>query len=1370
MSKSRPFGAHLALSVLFALSGAGVSRVQAAGQRCDLVSQAQCLDVATLDGATIQVPLSTTRISTKGLNLCGVAGSVPPPTDIAYILDQTGSMVPTAIFPGSEDTTGWFECNCTNCTDPVASPVIKYIDTIQFHGYKVSVVDPATKYGDLQTACKVAGDPYSVRLSTVQNAIRFQASKSPQSYASIISFHGVLDDVQMTMTPLSTSQSVENLVTSIPLKSGGGTNYEEPITWARIQLYGGKSGNTIVAPSVDSNKAIIMISDGRPNQGKWREALAPTNTVDWNKKTWTTTSTRIPPIYTIYLGVDSVAGSSLDTVASMTGGKYYQIPPNMPDSLTRVIQQILGMVIKPATPDSLFVTNTTNGQASHSTVVTPKSGSYLMALDSLVALEPGSNQIKVRVKQGANVITANWTVLVADSTGPRPQGALDPYLVAQCGPASALTLKPDKSGLAWADTADRNIVIGLTTKPEGNASLPISLYTRKSTDAEPVRIAVPAGTAPETSKAFNGSIPWQNLSSTGSVVGDAVLRSGPGWDSARAFFQMPRDRRDTASAMIGLHHASVTVLSMTPTLEGPTGRIQVAVLDSEATTTTLTVTIKHRLGDSLKVKLTKGSDGLFYGSFSFAGGIAVVAKDTVLQLGTVLAQLDSIAGSYLSQKATTLVTLPSARLRFVDASGTPLDSIALGLAVGGKTRVTVQAFIGSEPCLTCNNWLAMAPSEPGISIYSTTATAKRIDSLRLSAGQAVVEVRGLSPVLAGSIVFRADSIASSISARPVRVEPILPDSVVYFDDDGDGSLDRADVFLKMPWLDGNRLMLPWNDSTKLLDVAAADMSLSPDALKASFVFKSSTPLATAAKGTLVAKWRYSEIWSWSDVRVVDRIAPVPLRAILRRGTIFDTLRVSASERIWPALTPNGKLVTNVLPSGAMGAISPRQARLDATTGELVLVFPSDSIDLQVNPGDSIRFTRAGSLRDSMGNAPGEFARQVIVEGLDHAPQSAYIFDTDADGRADRVVVHFRKALAVTDRIGFRWPDTLGVLQSRELPVSAAQFDSLDRVLTFDVEPFAFGATACPEVGCQDLGWLASTRFPDVGTVPFAVQDRIDPIILRAHYAFSASGRTLDTLTLTFSEPLTNAASGPWVSWGKPSRDSFGVATIPVEQPRFVGGVQATILLDSSFTASPGDSVRISSRPTGALSDMAGNRPGKFAFWTRLQFGAPPLILEASIPTPVVIDRGGEIPAGQKPITLLVRKDPYDSSWTTVQGEAPMQPVGSYSGMILNLNRIPEGGGIYIYDLLGTAVVQFDLTGLIEAANAGQIERTRRGDYQIFLAWDGRDMNGQKVSTGIYIARAFGWVTVEGQRTMINVLKKMGIRRELPINIRRYNKD
>jgi len=1361
MRKPRPFGAHLALYVVFALVGASVSHVQAAGQRCDLVSKTQCIDLANLDGASIQVPLSTTRISSKGLNICGVAGSKPEPTDIVYILDQTVSMVPTAILPGAEDTSGWFECD---------NSVIQYVDTVMFHGKEVGVVKPGTSYSELRSVCQVAGDPYSVRLSTVQNAIKFQAGKSPESYASIVSFNKTVDAAQMTMTSLSTPAGVQSLLGAVTLKENSGTNYEDPITWGRIQLYGGYSGATTIAPSVDSNKAIIMISDGRPNNGTWQDALKATNTVAWSGKTWTTSSSRIPPIYTIYLGVDSVSGSVLDTISKLTNGAYYQIPPNMPDSLTRVIQSILGTIIKPSIPDSLFITNTSNGQSSHSVTVVPAGGSYQMALDSLVGLEPGTNTVNVTIKQSSNVISAKWTILVADSTGTRPKSVLDSFLTTQCGPASTLTLKPDKSGLAWADTADRNLLATVTVIPEGLTALPVSFYTRKSADAEAISVAVPVGTDPVTRRAFTGSIPWQNLTGTGSVAGDDVLRSGPGWDSARAYFQMPRDRRDTASAMIGLHHASVPLLTMTPSLEGPSGRVQVSVVDSEVTATTVTVTIKHRLGDSLKVKLTKGADGVFYGAFSFLEGSAVVAKDTILQMGAVLAQVDSISGSYLTQKAVTRVSVPAARLRFVDASGEPVDSIALNLAVGGKARVTVQVFIGSEPCKTCNNWVVVAPSDPGLSIRSISGAGARLDSIRLTAGQAQVDVRGMSPVLAGGILFRADSIGSSISANPVRVDPLLPDSVVYFDEDGDGALDRADVFLTMPWRDGNRLQLPWADSSKFLDVASADVSISSDSLVVSFGIHTSVPLTTAAKSALLAKWRYSEAWSWSDVKVVERIAPVPLRAILRRGALYDTLRVSSSERIWPALTPNNKLVTNVFLDGTVGTISPRVARIDATTGELLLVFPADSTDFNVKPGDSIRFTRSGALRDSLQNAPGEFARQVFVEGLDHAPRAAYIFDTDADGRADRVVVRLRTPLAVADQIGFRWPDTAGSIQERTLPVAAAQFDSLDRILTFDVDPFAFGVTACPTQGCQNLGWLGSTRFPAAGTVEFAISDKIDPIILNASFVFSTSGATSDTLQLRFSEPVVQAGTGPWISWGRPSLDSFGTPVVPVGTPKMLGAMRGMILIDSSFKARPGDSVRISAKPTGALSDTVGNQPGSLAFWTPLNFGKPPLIIEAVVPNPVMIDRGGDIPAGEQPITILVRNGSDDSAWSTLQGEKPLQSAGNYSGVVLNLNRIPEGGGIYIYDLVGTAVVRFDLSGLIAAANAGQIERTRRGDYQIFFAWDGRDMNGQKASTGIYIARAFGWVRENNQRTMINVLKKMGIRRELPLNMVRYNKN
>ena len=161
------------------------------------------------------------------------------------------------------------------------------------------------------------------------------------------------------------------------------------------------------------------------------------------------------------------------------------------------------------------------------------------------------------------------------------------------------------------------------------------------------------------------------------------------------------------------------------------------------------------------------------------------------------------------------------------------------------------------------------------------------------------------------------------------------------------------------------------------------------------------------------------------------------------------------------------------------------------------------------------------------------------------------------------------------------------------------------------------------------------------------------------------------------------------------------------------------------------------------------------------------MIQADVPVPVVIDRGWEIPAGQVPVQVLVRKDP-NAEWTTLSGEKPLQPIEQYSGVTLSLNRIPEGGGLYIYDLLGTAVVKKDLSELLPAAAAGIVERTRRGDYEIFLAWDGRDMNGNKVSTGIYLARIFGWAKDGDRRSMINVVKKLGLRREVESTMRYYD--
>ncbi len=1364
MGKTHHPGAHLAPTALLALLLGTTVSPQAASVRCDLVSQDRCMDISTLNGATIRVPPATTRLTTEGLNLCGIPGSVPEPTDIVYIMDQSTSMRPRMILPGAEDTSGWFECN-----NSVKNPAIKYVDTIDFHGNTVAVAAPTTTAADMRAVCKIAGDPYSVRLSTIQNAIEFQAAKSPQSYASVVSFHGAINGAQMTMTQLSSRANIDKLKSAIPLSASSGTNYEAPLTWARIQLYGGQSGktataNNVVAPSPDSNKVIILISDGEPNTGTWQNALRATNSVEWNGKNWTTTSTRIPPVYTIFLGIGT-PGAALTAVAKQTGGEYYQIPPYMPDSLTQVIQEILGKVIKPARPDSLFVSNLTNGQSAKSVSSKASGNSFQMGLDSLVALEPGNNTLSVKVTQGSTTLSANWTVVVADTSATFPKGALDTVLGTRCGPGTSITIKPDNSGLAWADTVDRNLLLSLNTSPAGTGVLPLSLITQRSKDAEQIGISVPVGTNPNALKTFSGTIPWADLTWGTSVPGDLILRSGSGWDSARVFFQMPRDRRDTASAVIGLHRPRTPVLSMTPRVEGPGGRIDVSVIDSEMVATNLTVTIKHRLGDSLRVRLTKGADGIFRGSFPFVQGAAPATRDTILQMGVAMPDLDSISGKYLGQSATTYVDMPKARLRFVDALGEPRDTVSVLLALGGKTRITVKAFVGDEPCTGCGGWVRLTPSDLGISLYSVTGT--RIDSVRLTGGSATVEVRAAAPVKAGSIAFVSDSLGSRIVAQPVRIAPNGPDSAVYFDDDGDGSLDRVEVHLGMPWSETNSLRLPWPDASTMLDFLTADRSMSVDGKVVNLSFAGVAPLTTASKAALSGQWRYDESWEWMSMPVVERIAPVPVRAVLRRGASFDTLRVRASESLWPAVSPINRLVSKLEWDGRFAALSPRQARVDGTTGELLLIFPSDSTDFQVQPGDSVRFANAGAVRDSLGNVPGEYARMVMVEGLDRAPLASFIYDTDADGRADRIVLRLRSPLTVTDRVGFRWPSASGGMDSRELPLAAALTDSGDRVLVFDVDPFAFGKTSCPSEGCQNLGWFATTRFQDAGTVEFAIQDKIDPIILEAKFKFSDDGTTPDSLQVRFSEPVKALANGPWLAWGRPGDDSLGEAISPTGAPRLLDrGMGALLLLDSTFPARLGDSVRIHAKPAGALSDTVANAPQRLAYWAPLAFGQPPLFIQTQVPTPVVIDRGWNIPANQPPVTILIRKDPH-SEWTTLTGEKPLQPIGQYSGLTLNLNRIPEGGGLYVYDLLGVAVVKKDLSELLPAAQAGVIQRTRRGDYEIFLAWDGCDMKGNKVATGIYLARVYGWAVEENRRSMINVVKKLGIRRELPSTMRVY---
>jgi hypothetical protein len=1348
---------------------AGVAH-SASTQRCDLVSQApRCLDLSTTNGANLQVPSNTTRIPVAGLVLCGVPGSLPQATDIVYAVDQTASMVPQAIYTSAEDTSGFYDCNAgRNAT----SPALTYSGNLaDFHGNPVKIIDNTQwTLAQVKSVCSIAGDPYSVRSSTVQAALQSQSTKEPGSYAATIGFGPGIQNTQDSMTQLPAGLAA--LQATVPLAALSGTNYEAALIWARILLYGGHSGSRVIPPSADPNKAIVIISDGRPTAGTWQNYYKAQDTVVQGGLVWRTDdSVHIPPVYGIYLGLDSIEGSVLKALADSTKGEYHIIPPNMPDSLALVIQQILGRLVKPAKPDTLLIQNQTNGQTSISTVFDTVGVGFRMRLDSLIGLQPGANQVTLTLKEKGRQVTANWTVQVTDATTGTTKG-LDSMLTERCGSPSLLTLSPDRSGLPWADTADRNVLIGLKAFPEGDRSLPVRLTTVGSADLEKAGATVPSTAALDSMGTFGGSIPWQSLAASGAVPGDLVLRSGPGWDTAVGWFQMPRDPRDTASARLALHHVPTATLAMSASVMGPSGQVSVAVTDPDATASTLQVVVRHRLGDTLAVTLVRGADATYRGTFPFAQGTALDLSDSVLELGAAGTGNDSLTGSYKNLAAQTLVQPASLRLRFVDDQNGVHDSLGFDLAVGAQTHVRVQLWTGNTFCSSCGGLVDIVPSDPGLQIATTAGTATT--SMRLVGGEFTILVQGVRPVVSAQILFHSDSIGVDLTARPVRVLPPSPDSVEYLDSDGDGRLDRARVFMPAgsPWAVGMEVQLPWPDSTRWLPVRTATIGFSPDTLVVTWDLDPQGTDTTTWAYPLQAHWRWNASAPWKAVAVKERIAPVPTRATLARGASYDTLRIWASEALWPSFTPLDALVGRKAGS-TDSAVVPHSARLETATGALMLVIPSDSTNFYVHVGDSVRFLPG--LKDLLGNAPGAVAKHVVVSGGDPAPRDAVILDSDADGRADRVVLRLRTPFAGTDTVGILWPDTDGVLRERKVPLAAAKTDSGGLRVTLDLDPFDFGATSCPAAGCQNLGYLAS-RAGGGAHVPFAVRDGVDPIPLQARYAFSAVAAIPDTLVVWLSEPIDTAGAGPWVSTGRPSLDSLGKAvriladTAQVGVSRRIarhvwitdGNRRIRILLDGTFAGKVGDSLRISSSTvSGAVSDAAKNKPDTLAWWTPLDFGAPPPYMDASVPHPVVKLGGGVAPSGEPALATLVHPASAPDQWLALDGLTPAGLDGRFGGVLLRLNRIPDQLGLYVYDNMGVPVLSRDITGLARAASEGRLVRSGRGDYEVWLAWDGKDATGRTVGSGVYYLRIHGLLHEGSEVRMLNGVLPQGFKRDVP---------
>lgn len=346
----------------------------------------KCLDLSTLDSQSVVIPSNVVRIDNTGFALCENSQQDGGAVDIAYVLDQSGSMGVGAawISPDKSDTVYLQNPNCPGFTnaDRVGNLTIPTENGVR----TVPILNPNKSIASCNTT---SGDPFEQRGNAFKEAIDFQAQRAPTSTAAYLGFS---DNVLNPVRPLklNTQANIDRLKQSIQLRYEYGTNYEASLDTAKRWL---------LNPALASNptQAVIFLSDGRP----YPENQNPFAVID---SAYARQPGKMPPVYGIFLGQPTADTTFLDSISRLTGGKFYLIPPSRPDSLKAVVGQILNIILRRYQPVGAVVTNNSipsapPASAGQTAFSKQPDGTWLIGFDRTVPLNrQAENQIKLETR------------------------------------------------------------------------------------------------------------------------------------------------------------------------------------------------------------------------------------------------------------------------------------------------------------------------------------------------------------------------------------------------------------------------------------------------------------------------------------------------------------------------------------------------------------------------------------------------------------------------------------------------------------------------------------------------------------------------------------------------------------------------------------------------------------------------------------------------------------------------------------------------------------------------------------------------------------------------------------------------------------
>jgi len=1324
-------------------------RVVASGERCDLFSgplsgNTGCMDLSKLDGATLTVPASATRLSTRGLVLCGRGEARVPGTDIVYIIDQSGSMTSFKtsqfILPHGKDTINFKSCgswkSSTGSSLPGTVPQVTYL------GYPVKLLD-STWFDSALANCEPAGDPWQDRANVVQAAIVKQAAMAPSSQAAWIGFG--TDYQSSKMFSLSTTASRDSLVKDVIRQNLDKTYYAPPVGWARAMLQGATSGSLSMPASPNKRKAIIMVSDGAPND--W-DSVAPvlkagaTVTSPTGAK-WILPEVTSPPVYGFMLSTDSSQGTRLKQLAAATGGQYYLIPPLDRDSLNHVMDRLMGLLIDPGIPDSLRIQNLSNGQVSNAVAAGKEGGGFRFQLDSLIGLVPGKNELVLRdVLHNANgdtVLTAHWTLDVTDSDTSFATGGTDSLLMAACFEPTRLRVRPSlDSSRRFADGRDTALRTYLDVRTDGQSAFGISWKTSVSNDAG-ARLFKTLDTS-LVRASFDAVDPWV-LSLKTPVMADGIVQTHRGWDTLRAVFRMARDPRDSAVALLPLFHAYPVSVALSPdTASGAQGRIEVMVSDSNLLVDSTEVLVKHRLGDSLRVVVRKDASGLFRGSFPFRQNVSVTVFDTVLQMGLpgAVGFFDTVQASYQGARDTSYVLH---RLYPVEIRLAP--DTASGLE--GRFQVAL--------------------SDSNLLVDSTEVLVKH----RLGDSLRVVVRKDASGLFRGSFPFR-QNMSVTVSDTVLQMGPArasaLDSVVASWNSARDTALvKRIEPVLRFVDAVGNPLTSfardtidPGQSDTVRVGLFVADQILSQSD---SVVVGASSWLGAVPGGLRLAKGLGAVVVTGlrpgiggtvvlklsgdadSLVAHID-VAGYGLRFLDDAGGVHDSLAVDT-------LVRTRVRVRLQLWSATGAAANSGVLRLVSSDASVFATDSSGMVDsvFRMEGGRATLWLRSDAALHgaSVFFAVDSLGAKTVALPLAWrapAPDSAVYLDRDGDGAVDQIRAYFRSPWNPVNVVRFPWPDSSHILDVTKSVVSS-NADSTEVAWTFATGQ-SRGATA----------WLGSAvrgSFAWSATEPassFAIREAVAPVPLRA---WLVRGDLIDTLRVVVSESVKTTADAGWLRLGRPSRGAEGDSIARLSQSSF-GSDTLQLVVDTTFPGGAGDSIRLAASPDGGVADLLGNEPGIQAAWVPLEIGKPRFKLDAR-PWPAISTyRGWGIPSDEPALSWFTRPGP-GSDWKSEDGRDPRQELSHYAGVAIRTNRDLDAGVVFLYDNSGVSVATLDLAPLFQAVRDGRVKTNSRGDVEVWVAWNGKASSGSAAASGVYLARVLAWRDSDGERAVVNRVFRLG---------------